>query len=301
MTRLLLIGLAVAVAIAGYLILTAPPSPSASRATETARVVRVIDGDTVILDDGRKVRYLGLDAPEISRTPFDPYGPEAFSLNHDLVQAKEVRLEYDTNKTDSYGRTLAFVYVQKGGRWICVNAALIREGLARTLFVPPNDRYKRYFRKLEDEAFRARRGMWSEVIDHPPLLTATQAADEFDKYQWQWVTVRLQVVDVYRSAAIVSLNSSLDHEGHFSAVIFTGDLDRFAKEGIDPATDYQGKTLEVTGYLKYYHGPEIIIQRTQQVSLLSEIVQTGSQKTASILYPLGARGVMPQKRLLPNG
>jgi len=290
MTRWLLLAAAIATAIAVYLVLTAPPSPGVSRATETAQVIRTIDGDTIILADGRKVRYLGIDAPEISHTPPDPYGPEAFEFNHDLVQAQEVRLEYDVNRTDSHGRTLAFVYVKKGGRWVCVNAALVRAGLARTEFIPPNSKYKRYFRKLEAEAFAAHRGIWSGVTDHPPRLTAAQAALELSQYRWKWVTVEFPVVNVYRSAAIVALDSSSDHEGHFSAVIFTGDLDRFAKEGIDPAVDYQGKTLAVTGYLKEYNGsPEIIIQRPQQVHILSVAVQIDSQKAASIL-PIEAGG-----------
>ncbi len=286
MTRWLLIGLAVVAAVVGYLILTAPPAPDVGRATQTAQVIRVIDGDTVILADGRKVRYLGIDAPEISHTPFDPYGPEAFEFNHDLVQAKEVRLEYDVNRTDSYGRTLAFVYVKKDGRWVCVNAELVRAGLARTLFIPPNSKYKQYFRKLEAEAFRARRGIWSNVTDHPPVLTAAQAESEFTKYRWKWVTVRFTVADVYQSVAIVALHSARDYTGHFSAVIFTGDLDRFAAQGINPAADYLGKTLAVTGYLKEYHGPEIIIQRPQQVTVLQPKVQTASN-TAFRLVPVG--------------
>ena len=288
MLRWLLIGVAIVAAVAAYVIVTAPPMPNVGRATQTAQVIRVIDGDTVILADGRKVRYLGIDAPEISHTPLDPYSPEAFELNRKLVQAKDVRLEYDVNKTDSYGRTLAFVYVEKNGRWVCVNAELVRAGLARTLFVPPNSKYKRYFRKLEAEAFAARRGIWSGVTAHPPVLTAAQTETEFNNYQWKWVTVRFTVADVYQSAAIVALHSAADYKGHFTAVIFTGDLDRFTAHGIDPATDYYGKTLAVTGYLKDYHGPEIIVQSPQQITVVTPVPQTSSN---TVFRPAFAGGV----------
>jgi micrococcal nuclease len=104
-------------------------------------VEEVIDGDTVIIDDGKSshVGYLGIDAPEESwqDSPGDPLWEEAAEFNRKLVAGKRVRLEYDKEKYDVYGRTLAYVY--KDG--VSINEELLRHGLARPLFIEPNYKY----------------------------------------------------------------------------------------------------------------------------------------------------------------
>ena len=131
-------------------------------------VRRVIDGDTVQLRDGRMVRYLGIDTPEVRRREGnrwvvdpEPMSREATALNRALVQGRAVRLEYDAQTHDRFDRLLAYVYVfDTGGGEIMVNAALLREGLAEVLIIPPNGKYADEFRALAEEARRARRGLW---------------------------------------------------------------------------------------------------------------------------------------------
>src|SRR3990170_901464 len=89
---------------------------------ETGKVQKVYDGDTVLLSDGRKVRYLGINAPEWQ----EPFYLKAKRLNESLVMGKDVRLEFDEERADKYGRLLAYLYV--GDQMI--NAILIEEGLA---------------------------------------------------------------------------------------------------------------------------------------------------------------------------
>ena len=119
----------------------------------------MIDGDTVVLVGGERVRYVGLDAPEIAhegrRT--EPFGNKAREANRKLVLRKKVRLEYDVERIDKYGRTLAYVWVDT----TFVNACLIKEGLARVLVIPPNTKYETLFRRLEREARAAGRGIWA--------------------------------------------------------------------------------------------------------------------------------------------
>jgi micrococcal nuclease len=126
-----------------------------------ATVTRVVDGDTVearIGDRVEDVRYIGIDTPETVKpdTPMQCYGPRASAFNHRLVEGRRVRLVFGVERRDVYGRLLAYVHL--GRRF--VNAILVRHGLARTLTIPPNDRYAPLFRRLELRAARAGRGLW---------------------------------------------------------------------------------------------------------------------------------------------
>lgn len=126
-----------------------------------AYVTRVVDGDTieVRLNGGEEdVRYIGVDTPETVKpgAPVDCFGPQASSFNHQLVERQRVRLVFGEERRDVYGRLLAYVYL--GDRF--VNAELVRRGLARTLSIPPNDRFAERLKRLEIAAARAGRGLW---------------------------------------------------------------------------------------------------------------------------------------------
>jgi micrococcal nuclease len=135
------------------------PTPTAH--SVTAKVVRVVDGDTIevsIDGDDEDVRYIGIDTPETVKpdTPVQCYGPQASAEDHRLVEGRTVRLVFDRERRDVYGRLLAYVYV--GQRF--VNAALVRDGYARTLTIPPNTAHAGLFRRLAAQAGRTGRGLW---------------------------------------------------------------------------------------------------------------------------------------------
>lgn len=137
--------------------LGAAPEPRGARAF----VTRVVDGDTIeVRFDGRDedVRYIGVDTPETVKpgTPVQCFGPQASRFDHTLVERRRVRLVFGVERRDVYGRLLAYVYL--GERF--VNAELLRRGLARTLTIPPNDRFASRFKRLEMAAARAGRGLW---------------------------------------------------------------------------------------------------------------------------------------------
>lgn len=115
-------------------------------------VVRVIDGDTIVLADGRHIRYIGIDTPEKGH----PYYSEAKRENERLVKGKKIRLEYDVQKQDRYRRTLAYVYVGE----IFVNAELVRNGYALIYTVPPDVKYADTFLELQKQARKDKRGLW---------------------------------------------------------------------------------------------------------------------------------------------
>jgi micrococcal nuclease len=130
-------------------------------ASAMAFVTRVIDGDTIEARIGGReedVRYIGVDTPETVKpdTPVQCFGPRASTFNHRLVEGRRVRLVFGVERRDVYGRLLAYVYL--GHRF--VNASLLRRGLARSLTIPPNDRFAPLLRGLELHAARAGGGLW---------------------------------------------------------------------------------------------------------------------------------------------
>src|SRR4051794_7934977 len=127
----------------------------------SARVARVVDGDTIEIEfDGERedLRLIGIDTPETVKpgTPVQCYGPRASTFTHGLLEGQTVRVVFGVERRDVYGRLLG--YVRLGDRM--VNAMLVRRGLARTLTIPPNDRFAPLFDRLALEAARAGRGLW---------------------------------------------------------------------------------------------------------------------------------------------
>ena len=126
-------------------------------------VTRVVDGDTIHVDIGgtdETVRYIGVDTPESVKpgTPVQCFAKKATERNRELVDGADVKLVFDVERRDRYGRLLAYVYRADDGTF--VNAALVRDGYARTLTVPPNVRYADRFARLQTEAREADRGLW---------------------------------------------------------------------------------------------------------------------------------------------
>ena len=119
----------------------------------------VIDGDTIVLENGRKVRYIGINAPETGHKDRkeEPYANQARRFNIKMVARKQVRLEYDQDRRDDYGRLLAYVYLKNGKM---VNRALLKEGLAHCYTFFPNTRYANAFIKQQREAMQSQKGIW---------------------------------------------------------------------------------------------------------------------------------------------
>ncbi len=127
---------------------------------EVYRVSRVVDGDTIELEDGRKVRYIGINTPETvdPRRKVECFGKEASAFNANLVGGKIVRLEKDVSETDKYGRLLRFVYLEDG---TFVNEMLVREGYAYASAYTPDITRKEFFAEAEKSARENKRGLWS--------------------------------------------------------------------------------------------------------------------------------------------
>ncbi|MEM4658232.1 MAG: thermonuclease family protein [Candidatus Methanosuratincola sp.] len=231
------------------------------------RVREVIDGDTISLVGlPQLVRYIGIDAPELplSVSPGDPLGSEAKELNRALVEGKTVRLEYDEERYDPYGRLLAYVFADE----VFANEFIVREGLAVVLSIPPNLKYDARLKRAEEEAQGERKGIWGDLRGlSPPALNRyfvvhpSRVRDHVGKR----VVIRGKVTGFSRSkkASALKLEEGLD------IVIFDSDLRRFAFFGINPQEFYVGKAVEVTGRVSLYKGdPRIIVSHPMSLRVI---------------------------------
>lgn len=131
---------------------------------QKAKVSRIIDGDTIQLESGQKVRYIGIDTPETVDPRRDPqcFGKEASLRNQELIENKEIYLEKDVSETDRYGRLLRYIYLEEND--ISINEQLVKEGYAVASSYPPDVKYQEKFKTAEQEARENQKGLWQEGV-----------------------------------------------------------------------------------------------------------------------------------------
>jgi micrococcal nuclease len=126
------------------------------------KVKRVVDGDTfIITKHNERVRLIGVDAPESVKPGEKPelFGREASNYLNKLLAFQEVKLVFDIEKRDKYGRLLAYVYLKDG---TFVNASILNEGYARVLTIPPNTVHAAEFLYLQNMAKKNGKGLWGK-------------------------------------------------------------------------------------------------------------------------------------------
>jgi micrococcal nuclease len=159
-----------------------PQSASATEGTDGVLVIRVVDGDTIEIEGGQKVRYIGIDTPEVvdPRKPVQCFGKEASNKNKELVDGKRVRLEKDVSETDKYGRLLRYIFLPAGKAGVgdlLVNEVLVKEGYAFSSTYPPDVKYQDLFGQAEKEAREANRGLWGSCGQVAGTKTTPPATD----------------------------------------------------------------------------------------------------------------------------
>lgn len=145
---------------------------------EKAKVRNVYDGDTLTLTDERRVRFLGIDTPEVKEK--QAFSQEAKAYTKDRCDHKEIWLSFEPNgeKTDHYGRLLAFVWVAEGSGYLCVNEGIVAEGLA-SVYRPNKDKKLHNWDKLialQSQAKNNKTGMWSTFKDYSVFKTVNGSA-----------------------------------------------------------------------------------------------------------------------------
>ena len=151
-------------------------TPTSSSVSGTFKVTRVVDGDTIEIEGGEKVRYIGVDTPETvdPRKPVQCFGIEASKKNKELVEGKTVRLGKDITDRDKYSRLLRYVWVDD----LFVNLELVKQGFANSYSYPPDIKYQKEFLAAETEAREAQRGLWKAC---PVVATPTINVQETPK------------------------------------------------------------------------------------------------------------------------
>ena len=139
-----------------------------------AKVTVVIDGDTVEIEGGSRVRLIGIDTPETvdPSRPVGCYGREASNFTKSQLEGKEVRLEKDISETDRYGRLLRYVWIGD----VFFNETLVKRGYAQSSTYPPDVKYQDRFVAAQTEARNDKKGLWGSVCQTPTSKPFTQSA-----------------------------------------------------------------------------------------------------------------------------
>ena len=141
-------------------------SPAADADSLRVKVHWVDDGDTIVVAGGERVRYLGMNTPEVAHKdePGEPFGDEAKAFNKKLVQGRWINLELAEQQRDPYGRLLAYVFLADG---TFVNGELVRQGYAHLLRKQPKLSYWERLLALQRQALKEKKGMWSLPVVKP--------------------------------------------------------------------------------------------------------------------------------------
>lgn len=213
---------------------------TASAGSTEVRVAKVSDGDSLVLADGRALRLIGINAPEMGKdgAPDEPLARAARAELERLVAGKRVRLTLDEEHHDRYGRLLAHVALLDGAG---VAERLLEQGLACVIAVPPNLRNLARYLDIENSARRARRGLWGHAY------YASRAADTVQPHEtgFRFVHGRVQRVGESRSYVYLDLGANL------SVMIAHADWQRYfsGKPG-----GYLHQTIEVRGWVTEQNG-----------------------------------------------
>jgi hypothetical protein len=192
------------------------------------------DGDTVELEDGRKIRLLGINTPEVEHKDkmTEAGGEDAKAWLINKLQHARVRLEFDVEKTDKYGRTLAYLFSENKEH---INLSLVKAGLATISIYPPNLLYVNELIAAENKAEQDKLGIWQR-----PEYAAIPVSNLTEAGHHGWTRLVGKVVSIRNTSKSVYLVFS----DQFEARIESKWLSLFPD-----VNDYVGKTLEVRGWL----------------------------------------------------
>ncbi len=197
-------------------------------------VKTVYDGDTVELEDGRKIRFLGINTPEVQHKDkmTEAGGEEAKTWLIDKLQHVKVRLEFDVEKTDKYGRTLAYLFTENKEQ---INLSLVKAGLATISIYPPNLRYVDELVAAQNKAEQEKLGIWQR-----PEYAAIPVGNLTEAGHSGWTRLVGKVAAIRETRKSVYLVFSSKFEAR---------IDRQWLSLFPDVNSYLGKTVEVRGWL----------------------------------------------------
>ena len=228
----------------------------------TARAVEIVDGDTLVLEDGREVRLVGIQAPKL---PLGRKGFKPWPLAHEAKQAlgrlalgKTLTLAFGGQRMDRHRRALAHLFDAEG---VWIQGAILRLGLARVYSFADNRALVPEMLALEAGARAARRGIWAE----PFYAVRAAAAAGRHIGGFELVEGRVREVAIVRGRAY--LNFGADWREDFTVTLAPAVRRRFEAEGVAPAA-YRGRIVRVRGWIKSYNGPMIEATHPEQIEVI---------------------------------
>ncbi len=241
------------------------PVPQGLFAGKTATVVEVVDGDTVVLNTGKEVRLVGLQAPKLplGRKGFKmwPLAPEAKAALQRIALHRKLRLHYGGRRSDRHRRILAHLEDVETGRWI--QGRMLADGMARVYTFQDNRAVAGAMLKLERRARTDRRGIWRNRYYR--VRQADSA--ERDIGSFQLIEGRVRTVATPRN--ITYLNFGSDWRSDFTVMLRSRTKKALAKAGLAVET-LKGKRLRVRGWVKSRNGPMIEATHPEQIELLPD-------------------------------
>jgi len=227
------------------------------------KVACVVDGDTIELSNGERVRYIGIDTPEIREKENSnwvykpmPFAEKAKDFNRKLVEGKSVKLEFDVQKKDKYKRLLAYVYAEDK----MVNVEMVREGLAMIYTYPPNVKYSQRFLDAQREARDNNRGLWIDLKGNK--ISTSEAKNNIGRVRM----IEAQVTDTRLTEKLLILK----FKDNFNVAIYKDNIPAVLKDMVrSPDKYFRGKTVRVYGVIKNYKAhPEIMLHDISQLEIL---------------------------------
>jgi endonuclease YncB( thermonuclease family) len=192
-----------------------PLSANPGKAIEGVKVLQVVDGDTIVLENGEKVRYLGIDTPETGQ----PLSLEATQANNRLVGGKIVSLELGKPERDKDNRLLAYVFVDN----VLINAELVRLGYS-PIKGPVDQKYKKLFFDYQEEAFRRGSGLWSERAKNPAikifLVNADARGDDRNNLNDEYIILTNDGLDPVDLTGWI-MSDAVNHTYHFPSFVLS--------------------------------------------------------------------------------
>ena len=231
--------------------------------TDEVYIERVIDGDTVKTAAGDSIRLLGVDTPEIDweNNNSEYYAEEARDFSTENLLGKNVFLEYDNEKEDHYGRTLAYIF-QDGENF---NQKLLENNYANLMIVAPNDQYEAEFKKAVKKARKSRLGIWSQILELQkslPIISYQEAAS----FIGERVIIEGEIVNTAATTSVNYLNFSNDYQNTLSIIIFNQNLNKF---DYPPAEYILDKKIKVLGEIEIYQGsPQIVVNDPHNILII---------------------------------
>ncbi len=228
-------------------------------------VVReVVDGDTLVLEDGTTVRLVGIMTPKLplgrQGFPTEPLARDAKAALEALTLGRRVTLSYGGRRTDRYGRALAHLH-DEDGLWI--QGELLRRGLARVYTFADNTAQSANMLALEGETRAAGEGVWT--LDYYHVLSPGETGSAIGSFQ----LVEGRVVDAAKVRGRAYLNFGADYRSDFTITISPKDMRTFRRAGVDPVS-LNGRRVRVRGWLKSLNGPMIEVTHPEQIEVLEE-------------------------------